>query len=149
MFASLSQDEKCNFPVGEVNRESWVLVQTANKLSNEFLILKYCMNLKFRTKLKKTMPIYDIHICVESNVQMHACVCVCVNFWFGEQRPLHGKIEYLKCQISLGTLVRYLQHETDFNSAPFPSFMKPISVNFVPVRDLWASRRASAKMGRR
>ena len=41
MFASLSQDEKCNLPVGEVNRGSWVLVlQTANKLSNEFLIWK-------------------------------------------------------------------------------------------------------------
>ena len=40
MFASLSQDEKCNLPVGEVNSESWVLVQTANKLSNEFLIWK-------------------------------------------------------------------------------------------------------------
>ena len=40
MFASLSQDEKCNLPVGRVNSESWVLVQTANKLSNEFLIWK-------------------------------------------------------------------------------------------------------------
>ena len=47
MFASLSQDEKCNFPVGEVNRESWVLVQTANKLSNEFLILKIFHKFEF------------------------------------------------------------------------------------------------------